>query len=114
MLLCPLNIPKTTIVYAVGCSLNLNISHYCSFVSWEYGQRRCHLTLKVVRLIRWGEGSRAKKPGFLERKAYGKENTDSISKASMHACGVGIYIIYNYIRFLSFFFLDLTKPGYDI
>ena len=26
-----------TIVHRIGCSLNLNISYYCSFVSWEYG-----------------------------------------------------------------------------
>ena len=45
---------------------------------------RCHLTYKVVRLIRRGGGVRCKKPGFLERKAYGKENPGSISKASMH------------------------------
>ena len=40
VLLCPLNIPKITIVHGIGCSLNLNISYnYCSFVSWEYWQR---------------------------------------------------------------------------
>ena len=38
VLLCPLSIPKVTIVYGVGCSLNLNISYYCSSVSWEYPQ----------------------------------------------------------------------------
>ena len=26
-----------TIVHPIGCSLNLNISYYCSFVFWEYG-----------------------------------------------------------------------------
>jgi len=26
-----------TIVHRIGCSLNLNISYYCSFVFWEYG-----------------------------------------------------------------------------
>ena len=39
VLLCPLSIPKVTIVYGVGCSLNLNISYYCSSVSWEYRRR---------------------------------------------------------------------------
>ncbi len=39
VLLCPLSIPKVTIVHGVGCSLNLNISYYCSSVSWEYRQR---------------------------------------------------------------------------
>ena len=37
-----------------------------------------------------GRGVRGKKPGFLERKAYGKETPNSISKASMHDCGMGI------------------------
>ena len=26
-----------TIVHRIGCSLNLNLSYYCSFVFWEYG-----------------------------------------------------------------------------
>ena len=39
VLLCLLSIPKVTIVHGVGCSLNLNISYYCSSVSWEYRQR---------------------------------------------------------------------------
>ena len=39
VLLCPLSIPKVTIVHGVGCSLNLNISYHCSSVSWEYRQR---------------------------------------------------------------------------
>ena len=39
LLLCPLNIPNLTIVHGIGCSLNLNISYYCSSVSWEYRQR---------------------------------------------------------------------------
>ena len=37
--LCPLNIPKITIVHVIACSLNLHISYYCSSVFWEYGQR---------------------------------------------------------------------------
>ena len=28
---------KITIVHGIGCSLNLSISYYCSFVFWEYG-----------------------------------------------------------------------------
>ena len=39
VLLCPLSIPKVTIVHGVGCSLNLNISYHCSSVSWEYRER---------------------------------------------------------------------------
>ena len=39
LLLCPLSIPKITIVHGIGCSLNLNISYYCFSVSWEYRQR---------------------------------------------------------------------------
>ena len=41
VLLCPLNIPKTSIVHGVGCNLNLNISYYCSLYGqrlFEYGQ----------------------------------------------------------------------------
>ena len=41
-----------------------------------------------------GRGVRGKKPNFLKRKTYGKENPDSISKASTHDCGVGIYLYY--------------------
>ena len=37
--LCPVNIPKITIVHVIACSLNLHISYYCSSVFWEYGQR---------------------------------------------------------------------------
>ena len=39
VLLCPLNIPKITIVHVIACSFNLHISYYCSSVFWEYGQR---------------------------------------------------------------------------
>ena len=33
-----------------------------------------------------------KKAGFFERKVNGKESPDSIVKASMHDCGMGIFL----------------------
>ena len=50
VLLCPLNIPKITIVHVIACSFNLHISHYCSSVFWEYGQRLSNCNLATLML----------------------------------------------------------------
>ena len=49
-----------------------------------------------------GGWSEAKSPAFCNERHYGKESPDSISKASTHACGVGIYFYFIRPSIISF------------